>query len=381
MSPDLDPNEALTYLAALAMLAMAIVVLRTRPDRPQNRWFVGVLAVEFILSTIGPTIGVLDDPELLYSCAVLFVFALTYLVPMYLGFLSTLDGKASRMLRTPAGRILPWTLPAFGLAVLIVRPAAIVLPPDPNAKDIWPTLAGPLYYVYEMAVLIMVVFALVAVITHWRSRPPGTPARHDATMFLALGTGAVGAVLGLGEHPIVWTIAYFGIPVAKLLLLGLASYGILHAQLFDLNLKIKWTLSRGSALALLALVFSAVKESLEYFLPGESLMASLAGAIAIGILARPAWIAGRRIAERAFPEAEFTEQSLAARRLDVFRASLESVAADGDIAARERRMLETLRTQLAISVDAANEVERNVLAQLQSPAARPSSVPAVTSKS
>jgi hypothetical protein len=41
-------------VASLIMAALAILVLRANPHRAQNRWLVGLLAVEFVLAVASP---------------------------------------------------------------------------------------------------------------------------------------------------------------------------------------------------------------------------------------------------------------------------------------------------------------------------------------
>jgi hypothetical protein len=369
MTWDLDGYEALTYIVALVTALLAVLLVRANHQRAQNRWFIALLAVEFVLAAAGATTAATTSFELAYWATVAFMVGIMFAFPVYLGFLSTLGGPVGRFLRRPAARFLPWSLPLVGLAALLFRRSLIIAHPDPTADDIWATIGGPLFTMYRVLALLMWLLGLAATIAYWRTSPIGTSMRrqsrvfalgfgiHDGGMLLAIGIAvAGGASTGVG-----WIVAYYGLPIVKLVLLTLVTYGILRVQLFDIDLKVKWTLGRGTTLTLLTGAFFLITETVEFFLPGEGLIANLVGAGIVALLARPAWRLGTRFANTLLPGIVETEEFRRGRRLDVYRASLEAVAADGLITERERRILETMRAKLGISADEANRVETELL--------------------
>jgi hypothetical protein len=368
MAWNLDGHEALTYVVALVAAALAVLVFRAHRQRAQNRWFIALLALEFVLASAGASTAVTTDFEVAYWAQFAFMVGLSFAVPVYLGFLSTLGGPVGRFLRTSLVRIIPWSFPVVGLTALLFRRPLMLATPDPTAKDVLATVGGPLLPLFQVCALVMWILGLVAMIAYWRSSPSGTSMRrqsrifavafgiHDAGMLLAVGillTG--GSSSGLG-----WAIAYYGLPIVKLVLLTFVTYGILRAQLFDIDLKVKWTVGRGTALTLLTGAFFVITETVEFFLPGEGLVANLAGAGIVALLARPAWRLGAKFANIVLPGIVETEEFRHRRRIDVYRSSLEAVAADGVITERERRILDTMRAKLGLSADLVARIERDL---------------------
>ena len=350
MAWDIDGYEALSFLAGLIMGALAIVLLRANRQRAQNRWLVGLLVSEMVTVVASASIS--------------------FLFPTYLGFLSTLGTSISRLLRRPIVRVLPWASPAAALFLLAFNRPLLVARPDPTAQDIWGAVSGPLFLLYQASFLLAAITGLAVALLYWRGSPRGTSMRrqgavfalafglHDGGMIVAVVAGIVGSAI---DNSVLLGVAYYGVPLSKLVLLSLVTYGILRVQLFDIDLKIKWTLGRGTALTLLTGTFFVITETIEFFLPGEGLIANLGGASIVAVLIRPAWRLGAHFANALLPGIVETEEFRHRRRLEVYRASLESVAADGLITERERRILETMRTKLSISRDDANRIETALL--------------------
>jgi hypothetical protein len=373
MEWDVDGHEVLSLAAALIMAALAVVLLRASHERAQNRWFVALLAVEIALAVASPAIFVTEDPGVTAAAATAFMAALSVQVPVYLAFLSTLGTPVSRVLRGRALRIAPWALPAAALLALAIDRGLLVGRPDPHAQDVWATVGGPLLPVYHASYLLAAATGLVTALIVWRSSPRGTAMRrqgaafalafslHDIAMIVAIVLGIHGGTTGQSG---LLTTAFYVIPISKLVLVSLVTYGIVRTQLFDIDLKIKWTVGRGAALALLAGIFFVTTETIEFFLPGDGLVANLAGAAAVTALSRVAWRLGARLANKILPAIVETEEFRQARRVEVYRASLAPVAADGVVTERERRILEAMRDKLGISTDDADRIEVELMRQV-----------------
>jgi hypothetical protein len=375
MNWDLDGHEAIAYLAAAFMALLAAVLLHTNRHKAQNRWFVALLALEFMLAVSASSIAVTTEQRVADMAAAVFMLVLPFALPVYLGFLSTLGTSVSRALRRPFLRAIPWAFPATAIIAAVFAPSRLFGQPDPTAQDLWPTTGGPLLFPYQLASILAAFVGLVTAILYWRTSPRGTAMRKQGAVFaLAFGLHDAGMiasiVLGLvasaRDSALLFDLAYYGIPLTKFVLLSLVSYGILRVQLFDIDLKIKWTLGRGAAVALLTSIFFIISETIEFFLPGEGLVANLVGAAAVAGLVRPAWRLGTRLANAVLPGVVETPEFRQQRRLEVYRASLESVAADGLVTERERRILETLRTKLGIGAEEAATIEREVMTVLPS---------------
>lgn len=379
MDWDVDAHEALHLLGGLALAPLAFVIFRARPESRQNRWFAAVLAMEALLSLASGAATITGEQEFAYRVFVAFTVVLAFYVPIYFGFLSTLGGRLGRALRSRVLRFLPWLLPILAVAILALQTEALVLQPDLDSRDPWASVRGPFYGMFEVAFPLTMIAGVVAASMHYRAAPLGTLARRQGALFALAFAGFSGGMILVimptlifkdpahAMYDLSWLLVYFGTAIVKLAFLGLITYAILRAQVFDVDLKVKWTIGRASAVTMLAGVFSAVKETVEYFVPVEGLVPNLAGAGAIALLAWPVARLGRLLADRLLPQVQPSETFLGHRRLEVFRASLESVASDGTITERERRMLDTLRKQLGIPDDEAQTIERTVMLRVGAP--------------
>jgi hypothetical protein len=89
----------------------------------------------------------------------------------------------------------------------------------------------------------------------------------------------------------------------------------------------------------------------------------LAGIIvAIGMLffTRGLSKVGDKVASTAMPKVENTSKYVEFRKMEVYKAALESALEEGDITEKERRTLERLRAKLGIDADDARAIEADL---------------------
>lgn len=153
-------------------------------------------------------------------------------------------------------------------------------------------------------------------------------------------------------------------PLATILFIPLAAYGVLSAHLFDIDLRIKWTIRRGTAGTIAVAAVLAVAKVAEAFLQREL------GLVAGSLMAGPLLFAaprlnrlGDRVANAALPSVQPTSAYFAFKKMEVYRAALEAALETGGIGERERASLDRLRRKLGIdSSDAlATEAELDAL--------------------
>lgn len=212
------------------------------------------------------------------------------------------------------------------------------------------------------------IFALVAAVSAHRRATAPRARRQSLLYALAFGIFDASSVVGFALT-ILWAGAgplgpYFAPPsggfwiwstvlrnlVVSIAFVALLAYAILRYQLFDIDLRIR----RGVSRALLAGVFVAV-----FFVVAtvaESYMTSaygyLAGGAAAGLLLfalAPLQRAADRVASRTMPGATGTPEYVAYRKLEVYRAAVESALETGGIDARERALLDQLRAKLGVA--------------------------------
>jgi hypothetical protein len=221
-------------------------------------------------------------------------------------------------------------------------------------------------------------FALIVSIQAWRSAESAS-ARARARSF----------TVAFGFRDICWTIAYGGAiweifagkyaitetsanddlvatlnavyACGTLFYVPLIAYGILRTQLFDIDLRIRWTIKQSTiAAAVLAIVY-LVSEGASRLLSAE--LGNVAGLFAAAVVVyfmAPLQRIAERVASAAMPNTVNTPEYAAFRKLQVYEAAVaEALQGDG-ISQRERALLNRLRESLGILPGDAAAVEREL---------------------
>jgi len=233
-------------------------------------------------------------------------------------------------------------------------------------------LGGTLLYV---SLSVLFVYALVACVYVWRTA--SGPARSRAGIF----------ALAFGVRDICWGIAY---GVSTLMLWGgtyqvvdpeapgslyviytlgslfavpLIAYGILKTQLFDIDLRIRWTIKQSTLAAAFFAVFYLVTEGADRLLASElgNWIGLLASALLVFFLA-PLQRLAERVATIAMPKTKNTPEYAAFKKLQVYEAALEE-ALPGGVSETERALLNRLRDSLDIAPSDAVSLERDLQTQ------------------
>ena len=215
-------------------------------------------------------------------------------------------------------------------------------------------------------------YALVASIRAWRTAIG--EARSRAKSFaLAFGIRDVCWFIVYGAA--IWLItqdaysvvdmnttspAYVIYALGTLLAVPLIAYGILRSQLFDIDLRIQWTIKQSTLAAIFVALVYLISEGSDRFLSAElgNWAGLLASALVVFFLA-PLQRFSERVASVAMPNTENTPEYAAFRKLQVYESSL-SDAFVGGISAKERVLLDTLRDTLGISPADAARVESDL---------------------
>jgi hypothetical protein len=141
----------------------------------------------------------------------------------------------------------------------------------------------------------------------------------------------------------------------------LLARAMLRYQLFDFDLKLKWTLRRGTLAAIILSAFVLATAVAEQYLQQ---FGWVIGGLAVGVLLfalRPIERAIDRFADKAMPKTTGTPEYLAQRKHEIYRAALEDAMRDGVVSAKERALLLRLAENLSLSGDEAMSIERGVL--------------------
>lgn len=195
------------------------------------------------------------------------------------------------------------------------------------------------------------------------------PILSAAVMSLVLGP-----VLAAGTP--IWEVpsAIVILGVWRLALPLLVVYAVVKHQLFDLDVKLKWGIEKGTIVSAFLLVFFVVSEG------AEALVRAVAGqafddqvGLALGFLAAGAMTlsiaplerVARRVADRTMPGVRPVDDLAGDERARFYREQLEIVVMDERVTAKERRLLENLRDRLGLDPELADRLEREVLGALE----------------
>lgn len=357
--------HALGPVSAVLAWTLAWIVYAARPHAAANRRLSLVLALE---GSLGFTLGgsnllnewagrTTDLPgtqELIY-------FLILAMLPAYAAFLATLETPVVRPLRGASGAV---TLVVLGLA--------------------WPaywfyaggwSFGGPAWGWKGLGLgfILSGLYGLLGsldALARARSRALRRRAKSYAVAFAVhdviwIFAGLV-ATSTLKVPPLVNTAIFWGTPqVTTMLVLPLLAYGILTLQLFDIDLKVKFAVSKGTLGAIFVAVFFVVSKLAES-LAGEVFGSRwMIGAVAAGLLLfalRPLERAANRLAEKALPGVEDTAAYAQFRKLEVYKAAVEELAVGG-ITAKERRALDALLGKLGIGAGDAAALEQDLAAR------------------
>lgn len=355
------------------------IVYQVSPERDQNRLLalLLVLAGLEVATSFGLVFMATTDP-LRETIDAFSTFAVLASPWVYLAFLGTIPTPLTRPLRS---RRLQW-----GLVVL----AGALIP-------LWPLIHGDIASSYEDGSrivtpafrwalswhgfvlfygLLVAVSALLfgpeqeltrgkrrAYALAFGTRDAGLAfAIFGAQFFAIFGIDLSALVSSLGSGPIE-QVLFVSAPTLVFILL--LAYGVLSAQLFVVDLKIKEGLKRAGIVGGFVFVFFLVSEGLETLLAGT--VGDWAGLAAAGLLAfmfRPLERAADRAADQVMPDVEDTAAYRQKRKREIYGATVEDLLADRELSERDRRILTNLRDQLGLEASSAEEIEDRVREQL-----------------
>jgi hypothetical protein len=234
-------------------------------------------------------------------------------------------------------------------------------------------LLTPLWFgavlLYVMLALVFN-FALVASIHAWRVANEFTRARARSFAFafgfrdICWGVVYTGAIVMIfqGVYEVVDSDAsgpaYLIYASGTFFAVPLIAYGILRTHLFDIDLRIQWTIKQSTlAAAVVAIVF-LISEGADRLLSQElgNFAGLLAAAVVVFFLA-PLQRLAENVASAAMPNTKNTPEYAAFRKMRVYEEALAEALQVGGISEKERALLVRLRDTLGISEADARAIE------------------------
>lgn len=230
-------------------------------------------------------------------------------------------------------------------------------------------ISGSLLYA---ALALLFAFALVASVDAWRGAVG--EARVRAGVF-ALAFGIRDLCWGFLYGNAVWELlagTYQAIPdpvaprfmaytLGTLISVPLIAYGILRSQLFDIDLRIRWTIKQSTLAAAVVAIIFVISEGANQFLSAEfgAFAGLIAAAIVVFFLA-PLQRFADRVAGAAMPNTHDTPEYAAFRKLKVYEAAVSEALQGGAVSDKERALLNRLRDTLGVLPADAEALEHDL---------------------
>ena len=230
------------------------------------------------------------------------------------------------------------------------------------------SMAGP--QTLYLAMTLMFAYGMVASIHAWRTAPSGLARERAGIFALAFGLRDLGwglsyaiaawlAIAGLleGESAPFWLMK-FVYALGTLFAVPLIAYGILRSHLFDIDLRVKWTIKQSTLAAIVVTLIFLISEGADRLLSAElgNFAGLFAAAIVVFFLA-PLQRFADGIASKAMPNTENTPEYAAFRKMQVYEEAVAEAHYQGGISEKERALLVRLRDSLGISEADADAIE------------------------
>lgn len=324
----------LLVVEGITLISSGYIDLLLAPDAQALGWYPAWFQAQFVVHTIG-------------DCALLALY------PPFLA--AALDTPLVRPFGSRNARL------ALAVAATLLTVLTITTPLNLGATLLYLSLAS------------MFTFALIASLDAWRRA--AAAARTRARAF-AVAFGVRDLLWGYVYASVTWqiwggTMGYVpddvNDPVYIIYLLGtllavpLIAYGILRTQLFDIDLRIRWTIKQSTlGGAILAILF-VTTEAADRFLSSElGDYAGLAAAALIVFFLSPLQRFAEGVAAKAMPNTNNTPEYVAFRKMQVYEAAVSEALQQDGISAKERALLGHLRASLGISEADAELIEQGL---------------------
>lgn len=283
-------------------------------------------------------------------------------IATYLAFVGvTVQSPLARPFRS---RQVQWALAAIACVL-----ALAVIPMDQQTF-----LARFATFLYSLIALVLTWGFAAAVNAWWIARDAASKSRAKAfavafgvrdTIWLFTFVMLVAYLNGYIEasNPILTKLGPSLYAAAVIIYVPLVAYGMLRTQLFDIDLRIKRTLTRSTLLAAFVAVFFLISGLAEIFL--SNMLGNILGVVATAglmLFLDPLQRAAQGLADAAMPSTVDTPEYEAFRKLQVYEATLHATIEDGAIPLGKRGTLDTLISSLGIDPAIARRLEDDALA-------------------
>ncbi len=222
------------------------------------------------------------------------------------------------------------------------------------------------------SLMVLFLFGLIASLDAWYRAESGIGKTRAGLFAVAFGIRDVcwGFVYGASfymaatgtfspEVALFWQVKII-YALGTLLAVPLIAYGILRAHLFDIDLKVRWTLKQSTFAASVVIITFVVSEGIEMLVAAElgDAWGLVAAAVAV-VLLKPLQAFAERVVTLLMPHTRNTDEYKDSRKLEVYEAAFSDAQVDGSVSDREHALLNHLRDSLGLSEDHTRIIEAN----------------------
>lgn len=224
------------------------------------------------------------------------------------------------------------------------------------------------------ALVLLFVFAFASSLRVWRT---SSGAAKKRASFFAVAFGVRDVCWGFIYATQVWELCvgdyasvftqnppfFFVYSLSTAIAVPLIAYGILRTQLFDIDLRIRWTIKQSTLAAAVIAIVYVLSEGASRLLSNElgNFAGLLAAAVVVFFLA-PLQRLAERVASAAMPNTHSTPEYAAFRKLQVYQAAVAE-ALPGGISEKERALIRHLQQSLGICAQDAAAIEAELVQQ------------------
>jgi hypothetical protein len=374
LTPDI--RGILAIIAVLMCFALSVIVFRVSQPDTTARQLAWLLLLEGMTlgSSSGPIfIFALGEqifdlyPQFGYLSAVLHYAcdsAMIAVDPVFLA--SALQTPMTKIFNKPVFRngLRLYAAGIFAWTVL----APVLLPSEAKTTAFFElSMAG--VWIISLSLGVTLIYGLIAALHAWFVSTG--QAKERASIF----------ALAFGFRDICWCYIYITVGIyifiyqeepegfdldiiyslGTLIAVPLIAYGILKAHLFDIDLRIRWTIKQSTFAAMAVAIVFVLSESVEWLVASElGEIWGLAAATLVVFFVKPLQNAAEKIVSLIMPNTRNTEEYVSNRKLAVYEAAYSEANLDENISDRERILLAHLRESLGISETDAQSIENQI---------------------
>ncbi|MEM7101190.1 MAG: hypothetical protein AAF541_23210 [Pseudomonadota bacterium] len=308
-------------------------------------------------------------------------------VALYLPTLATfVDSPMLRPFKASALRFVPGAVAAVCILALIFGPLdlhfAEVLERSPGYPGSVMT-PGPVWSLAFLLLAFCYTYGLIATILAWRRSASDLERRKNGFLTASFGVRDITFVLTFAGGVALTIVdptgdiygieaAYFAafsgvtlIAIGLVFYIFLAAYGVLSVHMFDIDLKLKVTLSRSTVTALYIAFFFLVSETSAALLSDQfGLLIGLAATAVLLFFIAPLQRWAEKLSDSAMPGVTESPEYLSFRKMQIYGEAISSTLREhGELTAVDRVILNQLSEKLGITRDEANALELEIVGQ------------------